>query len=284
MKQSDADFVQRILKDAKSGKLQLPSPPEFAQDLHTAIEDESRDAAYVARIIQYDPGLTTRVIQVANSALYRGHKKVTSCKEAVTRIGMSTMRHLIFTFTLNNAFSAKSSQVKALMSHVWALSRETAVMCFIIASKTPGMDPHRALMAGLIHNVGKLPFLQYVDEYSSIIESEKRMQFMLEKLKGPLGDFVLRSWKFDDELAAVPTAACDWMRDPAPIADYADVVNIARAYINVGKPPEPNQSAFPKLFELPAFKKIPLCQLGPDECMQTLADAELEMGVVKALL
>ena len=281
MSEADIEVIQRILADTKSGKLQLPSPPEFAQDLHKAIEQESRDTAYVARIIQYDPGLSTRITQVANSPLFRGRKQVDSCKEAVTRIGLRTLKQLVLSFTLGNAFVAKNSQVKSWMADVWDYSREVAVMSFIIATKTLGSDPHRALMAGLLHNVGELPVLQYADGFPELLEPVERIQTMLDKLRGPLGTLVLKGWKFDDELAAIPTEVEDWLRDPAPTTDYADIVNIARAFISLEKG---TNDTHPPLFELPAFKKSALCQLGPEECLQTLKDASAELSVVKALL
>jgi len=281
MGDSDVELIQRILADAKSGQLQLPSPPEFAQELHTAIEEESRDTAYVARIIQYDPGLSTRIIQVANSALFRGRSKVTSCKEAVTRIGLMTLKQLVLSFTLGNAFKAENSRVKTLMTECWDYGREVAVMSFIVAIRTPGTDPHRALMAGLMHNIGELAVLQYVDDYPDLLDSAPALLKMREKLRAPLGTLILRSWKFDHELAAIPTEVGNWMRDVGTENDYADIVNIARAFISLDKGAGADH---PPLFELPAFKKNALCQLGPEECLQTLKDAGAELGVVKALL
>lgn len=281
MTDADVELIQQILANIKSGKLQLPSPPEFAQDLHKAIEEESRDTAYVARIIQYDPGLATRIIQVANSALFRGRSQVTSCKEAVTRIGLRTLKQLVLSFTLGNAFAARNSRVKSLMAECWEFSREVAVMSFIIASKTPGIDPHRALMAGLLHNVGELPVLQYVDGFPELLEPPSRLSNMTDKLRGPLGTLVLRSWKFDNELASVPTDIGDRLRDSGQAPDYVDIVTIALEFIGLEKGIDTGQ---PRLFELPAFRKLPLSQLGPEECLQTLQDAGLELGVVKALL
>lgn len=281
MNRIDTELINRILADAKSGSLHLPSPPEFAQELHAAIEDDRRDNSYVARIIQYDPGLTTRIIDVANSALYRGQQKVTNCKEAVMRIGMQNTRQLVLAFTLSNAFTPNSEIVRRHMNKVWDMSREIAVLSFIIAGKATHMDPHRALMAGVIHNIGELPVLQYINDYREILDSPQRLTHMLNTLKGVLGSFVLRAWKFDEELAQLPKEIQNWLRDPAPEPDYADLVNIARSYHSIGKPSVSNT---PKLHELPAFKKLPLYDLGPKDCIQTLQEAEMEMDVVKALL
>lgn len=281
MKRIDTELINKILADAKSGNLRLPSPPEFAQELHAAIKDDRRDNSYVARIIQYDPGLTTRIIKIANSPVYRGKDKVTQCKEAVTRIGMQNTRQLVLAFTLANAFTPNSEIIRKHMNNVWDVSREIAVLSFIIAGKATRMDPHRALMAGLIHNIGELPVLQYINDYREIFDNPERLTNMTNTLKGVLGNFVLRSWGFDDELALLPKEVDDWMRDPAPEPDYADLVNVARSYHSIGKPSSNNR---PKLYELPAFKKLPLSDLSPQECIQTLKDAEMEMDVVKALL
>ncbi|WP_269471116.1 hypothetical protein [Sulfuriflexus mobilis] len=38
MKRIDTEMINKILADAKSGHLNLPSPPEFAQELHATKE------------------------------------------------------------------------------------------------------------------------------------------------------------------------------------------------------------------------------------------------------
>jgi len=281
MAKADVELIKEIVADVKAGKLHLPSPPEFAQSLHKAIEEERRDISYISRIIQYDPGLTTRIIGIANSPLFRGSKTIESCHAAVTRIGLSATRQYVFAFTMNNAFSAKNHLVKEKMDAIWEKSRRVAVLSFILADITPGMDKHRALMAGLIHNIGSMPVLIYADKYNEILSSPDRLNALLKHVDGKLGTFVLKRWKFDDELARIPVEIDNWYRDPSENPDYADIVNIACAYDAIGKP---DFSDVPKLVDLPSFKKLPLSKQGPEGCVETLEEAEMEMGVVMALL
>lgn len=281
MKDVDVKLINQIASDVKSGKLRLPSPPEFAQNLHEAIADERRDISYVARIIQYDPGLTTRIIEIANSPLFRGKNEVVSCQSAVTRIGMMTTRHYVYAFTLNNAFKSKNEFVNNKIREAWDDSRKIAILSFIIAEKISGMDPHRALMAGLVHNIGALPLLLYAEKSPSLLNDPSRLTMLIDKVNAKLGTFVLTKWKFDKELSSIPSEIDDWCRDPKPDADYADIVNIARIYNAVGKP---EFSEIPKMKDLPSFKKMPFSDKGPEACIETLKDAEMEMSVVMALL
>jgi len=49
---------------------------------------------------------------------------------------------------------------------------------------------------------------------------------VIEELHAPLGDYILRSWGFPDELSHIPTQHVDFQRN-IPKADYADIVTVA---------------------------------------------------------
>jgi len=86
-------LIQRIIADAKSGRLQLPSLPDLAFKVRTAVNDPRRSVADIARLIQFDPALAARLIQIANSPLYRGIKKFDNCHSAITRMGIEIIYH-----------------------------------------------------------------------------------------------------------------------------------------------------------------------------------------------
>ncbi|MFA7387939.1 MAG: HDOD domain-containing protein, partial [Thiohalobacteraceae bacterium] len=73
----DEDFalLQHIIDDAKAGRLRLPSLPDLTQRVRVVVNDPRRSAAEVARVVQFDPALAARLIQIANSPLYRGNKR-----------------------------------------------------------------------------------------------------------------------------------------------------------------------------------------------------------------
>lgn len=66
-----AQIAQQILKDFDAGKLVVPSLPEVITRIRQAINDQKRGTQQIAKLVQLDPGLAARIIQIANSASYR---------------------------------------------------------------------------------------------------------------------------------------------------------------------------------------------------------------------
>ena len=65
-------FVAEMLDDIKSGRLKLPILPEVAIRVREAVNDEGSSAGKVAKIVSSDAALASRLLQVANSPLFRG--------------------------------------------------------------------------------------------------------------------------------------------------------------------------------------------------------------------
>ncbi len=277
----DLRLIQGILADAKSGRLTLPSPPDWVLKVNSAIQSDQRDATYIARLIQLDPALVARLIQVANSPLYRGSSDISDCRGALMRVGLTCARNLVFVYALKQGFQPKTAALNKRMEQVWTHSRRVAAISSVLARNSRGMDPNRALLAGLIHDIGILPILQRVDGEPSIANDPMRLDHIIERLRAPLGTFVLKQWNFDTELTKIPAAAEDWLRNPAEQLDYADLVLIAHVHAGFG---DGQQYNGPPLPELPAFQKLWLHDQGPEASLQLLEDAQMEIDSVIALL
>ena len=69
-------FVTELIQDLESGQLQLPTLPEVALRVRDVVDDENASANQIADIIAQDAALSARLIQVANSPLYRGRQEI----------------------------------------------------------------------------------------------------------------------------------------------------------------------------------------------------------------
>ncbi|MCH8104093.1 MAG: HDOD domain-containing protein [Proteobacteria bacterium] len=64
--------AESILDDLENDRLPLPTLPEVAIKVRETVDDDDASITDVAQIIETDAALSARIIQVANSALYRG--------------------------------------------------------------------------------------------------------------------------------------------------------------------------------------------------------------------
>lgn len=276
---ADLALLQRIIGDAKCGRLRLPSLPDLAHKVSAVANDPRRSAAEIARVVQFDPAIAARLIQIANSPLYRGSKRFDNCHSAITRIGLVAARNLLLSLSLRNLFATQTPLLREQLQRTWQHSCRVAAISSVLARLTPGLDADRALLAGLIHDIGVLPLLQYIDMLKIAMERQ-RLEGMIERARGVLGVFVLKAWQFEADLADIPTQVEDWKRDSGPRIDYGDIVQVAHVHSLFGH----GGYAGPPLSELNAFRKLTIGQLGPGYSLELLEQSQQEITEVVHIL
>ena len=110
----------------------------------------STDSAKIGQIISQDPALSAKVLQFANSSALSRGKALNSITDAITKMGVDTLSCIVMTAELfayepNIAdFSIEKEQL-----HCLAVAR-------LAASLVEPSLKQDALMAGLLHGIGKL--------------------------------------------------------------------------------------------------------------------------------
>ncbi len=177
-------FYRNCFHFMQSDKLVLPTIPDVAFKIRRAINDEKANNSKIAKVVQQiDPSITARLIKIANSPLYRGRRKIESCPEALTRIGLKASQDIITAFALKSVFSAKSYTIRKKMQALWVHSSYVAAISAVLAHKTQGFDPDRTMLAGLVHDIGVVPILAYADKNIDIMENPKDLSTTIRQLK-----------------------------------------------------------------------------------------------------
>jgi HD-like signal output (HDOD) protein len=268
-------------KYMQSDKLALPTIPDVSFKIRRAINDNKANNSKIARVIQIDPSITARIIQIANSPLYRGRRKIESCPEALTRLGLKAAQDIITAFSLKAVFNAKSSLIRKKMQELWAHSSYVASISAVFAHKTPGFDPDRAMLAGLIHDIGIVPILTYADKHPDILENPKDLSDTIKQLRVDIGLKILRQWDFPEDFEDVIIHAENWYRKGDDTPDYTDIVMISQLHSFIGKV---DIKKMPKIDQLPAYKKLVEGHLDADQSINILDQAKDEIEQIRQML
>ena len=274
-------LISKIKTEHDAGRLILPSLPEIVVRVRQAVNNDDVNLGDVVKLIQLDASLTARLVQIANSPLYRSPQPVDNCLMAVNRLGLKTTRDLVTCLVLNNVFNADNKLLHSKIQTLWEHSCHVASIASTIAKITPNLHEDTALLAGLLHDIGVLPILHYAAEFPEIIESEEKLNFVLQELRGTLGRQILEKWNFDAVLSAVSEESENWLREGDATADYVDVVIVAQIHSYFGK--EKNAD-LPNLLSTPAFLKLGLSKLGADASLEVLFEAEQGIQKIMTML
>jgi HD-like signal output (HDOD) protein len=248
-----ADLAAEIRAEIDSNEIQLPTLPEVALQVRDAVESDTADAETIARMVGNDAALSARLLQVANSPVYRGSQEIDSINQAVTRLGMRLVRSLVVSLAMKQIFQATSDALDRQFRKIWDDSLQVAAISRVLANAVPELENDQAMLGGLIHNIGALPILTKVDEHWGFDADEAMIATLVDSLAPEIGARILARWNFADSLANVPTACYDLDYDPGPVPTYADIVLVARLQHLAAKGRTEEQADWSGV---PAFGKI----------------------------
>lgn len=189
---------------------ELPTLPEILLRIRGLIASDEGDASMLARIIEQDPSISSKVLKVANSSFYCSiNQRITSIQVAITRIGFNEIGNIAMAISLIRNFSRKSNLLdyKLFWKHSLTaafLSDMTADTCGI--TFTP-RERQSLFLSGLFHDLGILIYDQFFHDQFEIIlnhaiakeisylEAEKEVAS--SESHAIVGSALLELWKID---------------------------------------------------------------------------------------
>lgn len=160
------------------------------------------------KVISLDPVLTGQVLKLVNSAYYSLINKVTSLARAITMLGMNTVKNMaLSTAIISTVGATKRSQVLPV-AKFWAHSIATGVSAKLLGEEIGGMDTverDELFLAGLLHDLGKVPF---GTEYAEVLRLAEQEQIPLidaeRQLMGldhqQVGTMIAEKWQLNTGL------------------------------------------------------------------------------------
>ena len=272
-----SDSCRKLLTNQAS----LPSMPDVAARIHGAMTSPNWSINTIAAIIKGDPGTTAYLLQMANSAMYSSVTPIREVERAISRIGMDSTRSLVTAHALRSAFVTRSHMLGALMRRTWKTSARLAALCAVLARHGSSLSPERALLAGLLQDIGVLPILNVLNEYQDQLTDEAQVLSVVERYGSQVGVVLLKHWDFEPDMVEVASSRGDWLRDPRPAPELADLVLLARLHENIVRG---ETHGLPRIDEVPAFAKFSLGGLSPDSSLELLHQEEASVKDVMRVL
>jgi putative nucleotidyltransferase with HDIG domain len=206
---SEGDRAAASSLAARMGEFEGLRPfPAVVQELVAYINQPDFKIDRVRQMIESDPALASRLMRVANSVAYRAYESCTSISKAIMRIGATNLAHLAMALAAMTFFKDLDDVGMKIRDHsagTAAIARELAFRLGrnIVSSKV--------LLAGLLHDVGKLLLLQTGDQkYSEMLgqdlsadRAHRRERGMLGFDHAMLGGHVLARWNLPAPLPQI---------------------------------------------------------------------------------
>lgn len=221
---TNTDFASKLIAEIEANKLKLPTQPEVAVRLRECAENPNITATQLAQVISHDPAITAKFIQIANSPLMRGQSQINSLPNVISRLGVKFVCNVATGLAMEQIFQATNDNVDSLMRSVWTSSSYVAAHAHVIAKRFSTVPVESASLAGLMYQIGALPILSYAQDHEELLEDKDHLLHLINEYHPKISEFILKSWKFPDEIASVPVQLSNLQLSTSKKPELAHVV------------------------------------------------------------
>ena len=205
------DFLaNENIQKAVSKLHNLPSLPSIYTEINDELKSPDSSLAKVGEIISRDASMTAKILQIVNSPFFGFFSKISSPSQAVSLLGLDTVKALVTSVHIFSKLKIKSVgkiKIEALWKHfivVGTVSKEIAKM--ELKDRTI-IDS--AFMAGVLHDIGKIVFiLNDIERYKEVVELSDKEKINLSAAErrvfdtthAEVGGYLLGIWGLPDNI------------------------------------------------------------------------------------
>ena len=215
------NLLSIIEQDIKDNKLILPSLPEVALRVRDMASSPDCSLVMLEQEVAKDASIAARLLKVANSSALQRGTPVTLLRQAIGNLGINLVRSLVTQLAILQTM--QTSKDKQRLQDFVDNGLKISALSQSIASKFAHLDKETASLAGLLHDIGKLPLRDFLMQLGSFAAPE-RLQFEII-LHPYVGALLLNHWNMPTELVQVARWHELVLRDTGrDLPDYVDVI------------------------------------------------------------
>jgi HD-like signal output (HDOD) protein len=183
-------IVNKGLQAMATSLRSIPSLPQVHQSLLAELQDNRTAGSVIARMVAEDPGLSIKVLQLANSPLFGQGSLITNPTDAVMCLGTEMIAAIVLSQSLFRHYETLEHaelDVPRIWSHCW----ETAYMAQLLCrqKRLPRRTAEEGFLAGLLHEAGRFILVDnFPGQFASACQGARQ-------LKSPLAPRLLETFQ-----------------------------------------------------------------------------------------
>lgn len=186
--------------------VELFSLPDSYFRVRELMESATADNDDIASVILLDPVITSKLLKIANSAVYRLPYQVETVNKALLVLGQTKVYNLILSLSISSACSQLDTSAIDL-ERFWEQSVNAALIAKYLAAHLGLKQADRIYVSGLLHNIGELVIAQHAAElarecqsYTEDVKPWQKQQACLGFTYARCGAELLNLWQLPDAI------------------------------------------------------------------------------------
>ena len=173
-----------ILDSLRELPVEIPASPIIVSELRRAINEARTSLDDVARLVQYDPGISLALLKLANSSNYARGTRTSDIKTAVGRVGLKPLEAVVDTIFQRGCFVPQAQPFRDLLSLLSRYSAASAIAMRVLAEllgPSARLDPGVAYAAGLFSDVGAAFLIRLISERAPSLDPAVYLLFLRQR-------------------------------------------------------------------------------------------------------
>lgn len=208
----------------------LASLPKIYQELDKAVNSPNVSNFKIAQIINSDPTLAAKLLQIVNSARYNFPAVIETISHAVAIIGVAELKEIVLATSVIS-LTKKLPDINIDYPSFWHHSISCAINARTVASFQREKNIEQFYVAGLLHDIGSLLLMlempaQYQELINESQSESKELRLIEEKYlgfdHGEVGYELAKQWSLPEYIQE----AIRYHHRPSEAKNYRNIVTV----------------------------------------------------------
>jgi HD-like signal output (HDOD) protein len=233
-------FVEALAAELSGGKVDLPSFPDIALRVRQVLADDEVTQEKVVRVVGSEPALAARLMQIANSAAINfSGRPITELRSAIARMGFNMVRSAAIAFAMSQLKKVDALRgLEQPLEELWQSSAAVAAMSHAVARRFSRVNADTALLAGLLHGIGKLYILTRSSRHPALFADQATYHGIVRDWHAAVAKALLENWDMAEEIVLAVSEYEDFEREQAGPPDLTDVLTVGHLLATFKEHPE----------------------------------------------
>ncbi|MBC3909798.1 HDOD domain-containing protein [Undibacterium umbellatum] len=201
-KTTEFAFLEAFTAELSAKKLVFPTSLSATMKIRKALSQPDISTDMVARIIGTEPVLSAKVLYLSNSVMFNPQgRKIGDLRAATNLLGFSAIRNIAISIGMKQLAENKyNGSLSAQMDGLWRRSLRVAALSMVIARTYTRLSADKAMLAGLLHDIGKFYILNRANHYQELFSSEQVLWDLIDHWHASIGSAILEDWEISEDI------------------------------------------------------------------------------------
>ena len=211
----------------------LPAFPQIVSQVLATLDDDNSSLDTLVKHLQHDPVLAGRILAAANASSQHGHRALGGISSAVSFIRMRRIGEIVVTTSLLD-LTRHTRGTQLFHEHCLAVGVAAQILAQHFC-----IDPDRALVAGLLHDIGKL-WMSYLhptqhQQVNVLVRERANSQCEIEREifgmdHAAIGGIIARHWQLPEDI--IEAIAVHHQPEHPELGKLAAIIHVAESICN----------------------------------------------------